>query len=90
MNFLVRGNVIAYEEGGCPLAFLQDVELTGMWLGDTTTFVRTGSLENSSHFAVIVTGNHHSRGESWHYDPCCSFFGWHDWHTDDGNDHLYL
>ena len=60
MNFLVRGNVIAYEKGGCPQVFLQDVELTGMSLGDTTTFVRAGSLENPSHFAVIVNGNHHA------------------------------
>ena len=28
--------------------------------------------------------------ESWHYDPCCSFFVWHDWHADDGIDHRYL
>ena len=37
----------------------------------------------------------HPRCESWHYDPCCSFFVWHvrcgagslgyAWHTDNGN-----
>mmetsp|Transcript_52318 Transcript_52318/g.139312 ORF Transcript_52318/g.139312 Transcript_52318/m.139312 type:complete len:295 (-) Transcript_52318:94-978(-) len=57
VNLLVRGNVKAYEEGGCAPAFLQDVELTGAWLADTTIFVRAGSLESSSPFAVSVNGS---------------------------------
>ena len=54
MNLLVRGKVKAYEEGGCTLAFLQDVKLTGLWLRNTTIFVRAGSLGSSSPFAVSV------------------------------------
>jgi len=57
VNLLVRGNVEAYEEGGCAPAFLQDMELTGAWLGDTTIFVRAGSLESSAPFAVSVNGS---------------------------------
>ena len=52
----MRGSVKAHEEGGCTLAFLQDVELTGTWLRNTTTFVHAGSLGSSSSFAVSVKG----------------------------------
>jgi len=57
VNLVVRGNVKAYEEGGCAPAFLQDVELTGAWLGDRTIFVRAGSLESAAPFAVSVNGS---------------------------------
>ena len=57
VNLLVRGNVEAYEQDGCPPAFLQDMELTGAWLRDSTIFVRAGSLESAVPFAVSVNGS---------------------------------
>ena len=47
---------LVYEEGDYAPAFLQDVVLTGMWLGETTIFLRGGSLENSSPFVVSANG----------------------------------
>ena len=38
----------------CPPALLQDVELIGMWLGDTTISVCAGSLESSSPSVVSM------------------------------------
>ena len=46
------------EECDCPPAFLQDVELIGMWLGDTTISVSAGSLESSS--SLVVSMNRRS------------------------------
>eukprot|EP00450_Noctiluca_scintillans_P001307 CAMPEP_0194501876 /NCGR_PEP_ID=MMETSP0253-20130528/23411_1 /TAXON_ID=2966 /ORGANISM="Noctiluca scintillans" /LENGTH=292 /DNA_ID=CAMNT_0039343927 /DNA_START=50 /DNA_END=928 /DNA_ORIENTATION=+ len=57
VKLLVRGNVQAYGEGGCAPAFLHDMELSGSWLGDTTIFVRAGSLESTAPFAVSVNGS---------------------------------
>ena len=57
VNLLVRGNVKANEEDGCATDFQQDMELTGAWLGNTTIFVRTGSLESSAPFAVSMNAS---------------------------------
>ena len=54
VNLFVRGNVKAYEECDCPPAFLQDVELIGLWLGDTTISVIAGPLESSSPSVVSM------------------------------------
>jgi len=57
VDFVVRGNVKAYEETTCAPAYLTDVELSGAWLRDSTIFLRAGSLESSTPFAVSVNGS---------------------------------
>jgi hypothetical protein len=56
-DLVVRGNVKAYEKEECAPAFLNDVEVTGAWLQGATIFLRAGSLESSTPFAVSVNGS---------------------------------
>ena len=56
-DLVVRGNVNAYEEEACAPAYLREVEVSGAWLQDSMVFLRAGSLESSTPFAVSVNGS---------------------------------
>ena len=56
VNLPVPANAKAFEDGGCGPVYLQDIELTGTWLGENIILVRVDSLERAALFAVSVNG----------------------------------
>jgi len=55
-RLLLRGNVERYWGDGCAPAFLQEVSVSGQRLHGRKVFVKSGSLETTSPFAVKVDG----------------------------------
>mmetsp|Transcript_19268 Transcript_19268/g.51464 ORF Transcript_19268/g.51464 Transcript_19268/m.51464 type:complete len:768 (-) Transcript_19268:30-2333(-) len=56
VKFLVRAEVRPYSGDACAPAFLQQVHVSGSWLGNQEIEIHAGSLESSDPFHVIING----------------------------------
>jgi len=57
IQLLVNGHVQPYAGDKCAPGQLKEVTMIGSWLGNTTVFLRSGSLEGSSPFAVSINSS---------------------------------
>lgn len=56
-KLLIRGDVRRYGGSPCAPSYLQQVRITGSWLGGHDLSVHGGSLESSSPFCVVCEGS---------------------------------